>query len=160
MTIRSGLVVLLKCFMILLGFELALWLIGAAVVGQIPKAFIAMASLALVPLMLVYWFAEVAVDLMTPKSNEILADTPIRFGDLQSIAFSALGAYITYNAVHQTLYLMLFLWQNDVLGGLTMPIDIYANPIVSWIVGLYLLVGAPQLRRWLVSLRRADPSVE
>jgi hypothetical protein len=161
MTIRSGLVVLLKCFMILLGVNLLMWLLGTAGGGRIPLAFVAVASLGLIPLLLIYWFAESIVDFMTPKSNETFAEPALRFGDLQAIAFSMVGVYILYNAIRETITLVVYLWASkDSLAPITIPPDIYLAPIASWLIGLYLLVGAPQLRRWLVSLRRANPGVE
>jgi hypothetical protein len=161
MTLRSGLVVLIKCFMIGLGLQLALWIVGAAVGGVVPLRFVAMTALALLPLMLVYWGAEPVVDMMTPSSNETLADPPVRAGDLQAIAFSAIGAFILYTAIQQTIYLVLYAWQMKTSGvTLAAPIDLYTNPVVSWIVGLYLLAGAPHIRPWLGRMRRTGPNVE
>jgi hypothetical protein len=160
MTIRSGLVVLLKSFVIVLCFQVALWLVGSIVAGKVPFRFLAITALIFIPLILTYWFAEAAVDAMTPKSNEVLAEPSVRFGDLQSIAFSTVGAYILFTAIRETIYLILFFWQSQVAVGLQAPPEIYINPIVSWLIGLYLLVGAPQLRRWLTSLRRAAPNIE
>jgi len=156
MTIRSGLVVLIRCFMIVIGFELLMWFVGALTGATIPLRFVAMAALFLVPLILIFWFAEACVDLMTPKSNEILANTPVRPDDLQAIAFSVVGAFILYSAVRQTIYLIVFLWQNQTRGvSLHIPPDLYSNPIISWLIGGYLLVGAPAIRRWIGQIRRA-----
>jgi hypothetical protein len=160
MTIRSGLVVLLKSFMLLLGFQLAMWLACAAIGRQIPVHFLAMATLIFIPLILVYWFAEAAVDLMTPKSNEILGEAPMRFGDLQAIAFSAIGAYVVYTAIQETIYLILYLWQSDTVSPMPPRPDLVAKPIISWIAGLYLLIGAPQVRRWITSVRHAGRSAD
>ena len=156
MTIRSGLVVLIRCFMIGIGFELLMWFVGTLTGAIIPLRFVAMAALFFVPLMLVFWFAEACIDLMTPKSNEILANTPVKSDDLQAIAFSAVGAFILYSAVRQTIYLIVFLWQNQTSGvSLPIPPDFYSNPIISWLIGGYLLVGAPAIRRWIGQIRRA-----
>lgn len=159
MTIRSGLVVLIKCFMILLAFQLLMWLVASLGAADIPLRFIAAAAIILVPLMLVYWLAEAVVDLMTPKSNDVLVETPVQFDDLQAIGFSAVGAFILYSAIQQSIYVIIFLWQNQTTGILLpVPSDLYSKPIISWIVGGYLLVGAPAIRRGIGAMRRARSS--
>jgi hypothetical protein len=161
MTIRSGLIVLIRCFMLLFGVEVVLWMIGTLIAANIPLSFVAAASLALIPILLVYWLAGVIVDVMTPKSNETFAEPSIRLGDLQAIGFSMVGIYILYNAVRQTIALVGNLWiSTSSVSQITLPLDLTVGPVASWLIGLYLLIGAPQLRRWLVSLRRANPGVE
>jgi hypothetical protein len=161
MTIRSGMVVLIRCCMLLFGVEIVLWLVGTLIAANIPLSFVAAGSLALIPLLLVYWLAETIVDLMTPKSNETFAEPSVRLDDLQAIAFSAVGIYILYNAVRQTIALVGSLWiSTSSVSQITLPLDLTVGPVASWLIGLYLLIGAPQLRRWLAHLRRANQSIE
>lgn len=161
MTIRSGLVVLIRCFMLLFGVEVVLWLAGTLIAATIPLPFVATGSLALIPILFVYWFAEAIVDAMTPKSNEILTEAAVRPDDLQAIGFSLVGIYILYNAVQQTIGLVGSLWiSHTAPSPVNLPLDLTIRPLASWLVGLYLLIGAPQLRRWLLSLRRANPGLD
>src|SRR5262249_46510354 len=109
-------------------------------------------------LVILYIFAGRIVDLMTPKSNELYAETAVRTDDLQAIAFSTLGAYILYIALRDTIGTLTVLRSmpdlNFDLGRLVLI------PLLSWIIGLYLLVGAPAIRRWIGKLRRAGQMTE
>jgi hypothetical protein len=161
MTIRSGLAVLIKCFMIVLGMELGMWVIGSLGMTTIPLRIIAIATIAFIPLLLVFWWAEAIIDYLTPRSDRPHAEAPLKRDDLQAIAFSAVGAYILYNAIHQSLYLILYFWQSQVSGALPpMPPDTYIKPIISWLVGGYLLFGAPTVARLIGDLRRTGSTAE
>jgi hypothetical protein len=161
MTIRSGLVVLIRCCMLLFGVEVVLWLVGTLIAGGIPLPFVAAGSLALIPILLVYWLAEQIVDMTAPKSTETFAEPNLGASDLQAIGFSMVGIFVLYRAVQQTLSLVGALWINRTTPTpVQLPLDLTVGPILSWLIGLYLLIGAPQLRRWLTNLRRAGPSAE
>jgi len=160
MTIRSGLVVLVKALMLLLAFELIMRLIDVSTGTTVRWSFLAAGALVFIPLLLIYWSAEAIVDHMTPKSNEILVETPLKSDDLQAIVFSATGAYVLVTAIRETIYLMVFLFQTQpraLVVPIPIPAHLYLTPIANWLFGLYLLIGAPTLRRWLGNIRRAAP---
>lgn len=160
MTIRSGLVVLVKTLMLLLALELIMRLIDVSAGTTVRWSFITAGTLLFIPLMLIYWLAEAIVDHMTPKSNETFAETPLKFDDLQAIVFSATGAYVLVTAMRETIYLMDFLFQTQPRAleiPIPIPAHLYLTPIANWLFGFYLLIGAPVLRRWLANIRRASP---
>lgn len=163
MSIRSGMIVAIKCLMVVLAFNT---LLGAATVLATPDftaetrlSSVAIVCLILIPLFLVYWSSGWIVDFLTPKSDEALPETKIKVDDVQAIAFSAVGAFILYIAVRETVTLL------SVLPRLAGNDEAYIvqNALragVAWVVGLYLLVGAPQIRRWIGNMRRAGAGVE
>jgi hypothetical protein len=164
MTIRSGLIVAIRCFMLVFGLYTLLVAVSVAstsdftVVSRL--AAIAAIGSVFVPLLLIYWFAGWIVDAMTPKGDDVRPETSIKLDDLQAIAFSAVGAYVLYLAVRDTIGLLTVMGRVRPFDLGNVGLSYFLNPLVAWLMGLYLLIGAPGIRRWVGNLRRAGPSSE
>lgn len=156
MSIRSGLIVVIRCFALLFVFYTllsAIMLWGASPATTLLQS-IAAVSLLFVPMLLAFWFAGPLIDLMTPAPHETRPDASLTADRLQAIAFSAVGAYILYLAIHETIGFIVLaqrLTALDYHGVDLMRPAIGAT--VSWIAGLFLFVGAPGLRHMLATLR-------
>ncbi|MDB5522898.1 MAG: hypothetical protein JWM58_661 [Rhizobium sp.] len=167
MTIRSGIIVLIRCFSILTFIQLPAWApaiinIGVDQLAPSSKLIIfAILAVVILLLVLIYAFAGVIFDMMTPKSNELYPEAGIRTDDLQAIAFSTLGAYVLYVAVRDTMAFLTIFQSSQQITFQNFHLTDYAiKPLASWIIGFYLLLGAPQIRRWIGRLRRAGPTAE
>jgi hypothetical protein len=164
MTIRSGLIVLIRCFAVLGLFQALLYGIGLSSIRNsdftvaVDLLIFGVLGSVFLLLVLLYLFAGAVVDRMTPKSNELYAETGVKPQDLQAIAFSTLGAYILYLALRDTIGTL------TVLRGMpNLNFDLarlVLIPLVSWIIGIYLLIGAPAVRRWIGRMRRAGQDTE
>ncbi|CAN7147687.1 hypothetical protein [Rhizobium sp. LjRoot254] len=165
MTIRSGLVVLMRAAAILLAFQVAIYIIGViALPGTATEAKfaqIAALSLLFAPCLVILLFAEPMVNLLTPKSSELLAETETKPDDLQAIILSGVGVYVLYYAIRDTIFLLVAHQQLDQFTtSMWLTADYYLLPLIGWPLGLYLLIGAPALRRLLGRLRRASPPLD
>jgi hypothetical protein len=149
--------------MVVLAFNTVLGALTVAAPADMTVAFrltsAAIVCLIFIPLLLIYWSAGWIVDFMTPKAEEALPETKIGIDDVQAIAFSAVGAFILFIAVRETIGLL------SILPRLSVADEAYIvqnalRAAAAWVVGLYLLIGAPQVRRWIGSMRRAGRSVE
>ena len=164
MPIRSGLIVVLRLFAILLllqilGYMLAVaaTIPGAEDASRLPQ--IALASFLLIPFLLIFWGSAAIVDFLSPRSAETVPDGPVTESGLQAIAFSATGAFILFLALGQTIGLLSAWHYVSLVPGSAniFPVDELPKALLAWVVGLYLLVGGPGLRQWIVRLRRAGP---
>ena len=162
MTIRSGLIVAIRCFMLVLGFRALLGVISVAGTSDFTlssrSTAIAAICMFCIPLLLIFWFAGWIVDVMTPKADELRPETGIKLDDLQAIAFSAVGAYILYLGVRETISVLAIFARVRPFNIDNLDLSYFLNPLVTWLVGLYLLIGAPGLRQVLGRIRRAGPS--
>lgn len=164
MPIRSGLIVVLRLFAILLLLQIAGYMLavaatmpGAEDASRLPQ--IAISSLLLIPFLLIFWGSAAIVDFLAPKSTETVPDGPVTESGLQAIAFSALGAFILFLTLGETIGL-LAAWHyvTQVPGSANMfPMGDVPKILLGWVVGVYLLVGGPGLRQWIINLRRAGP---
>ena len=158
MPIRSGLIVAIKIIMLALGFNAALVMLtiaGAVDMPGLSKVVgLSATCLVFVPILLIFWGAAWIVDILTPGSQETIPQSAIYLEDLQSIAFSAVGAYIIFDAIRGSVFFLALIQNKDLLPSISIP-GSPLNPLIGWIVGIYLLIGAPGLRQWLGSLRRA-----
>jgi hypothetical protein len=161
MPIRSGLIVVLRLFAILLLLQIAGYMLAVAATmpgsegaSRLPQ--IAIASLLLIPFLLIFWGSAAIVDFLAPKPGDTMPEGPTTEAGLQAIVFSATGAFILYLALTQTIGL-LAAWhlagQMPTAG--MFPTDQIPQALLGWIVGLHLLVGGPGLRQWILGLRRA-----
>lgn len=165
MPIRSGLIVVLRLFAILLLLQIAGYMLAVAVTmpgsedaSRLPQ--IAVTSFLLIPFLLIFWGSAAIVDFLAPKPTETVPEGPVTESGLQAIAFSAMGAFILFLALGQTIGL-LSAWHyvSRVPGSADLfPVAELPKTLLGWIVGLYLLVGGPGLRQWIVGLRRAGPA--
>lgn len=165
MTIRSGLVVLMRTAAILLAFQVATWVIGVIAAPSVaPESkFEQMAAISLLflPCLLILLFAEPLVNLLTPKAAEWLAEPETKPDDIQAIILSGVGVYVLYHAIRDTIFLIVALQQlSQFTTSTPLTADYYLLPLIGWPLGLYLLIGAPALRRFLGQLRRASPRVD
>jgi hypothetical protein len=164
MTLRTGTIVFLRCLMISEFFYVLNSMAGVFAMyryGTLDQKLSQCAAytVLLVPALIVFLTADYWVDLMTPKSDEVLAPTTITLSDLQAIAFSAVGAYILYWAMKETIALLLDIEAISALnsqGGIVRQVQAkdWLLPLLSWPFGFYLLIGAPMVRQWLGQLRR------
>lgn len=162
MPIRSGLIVVLRLFAILLLLQIAGYMLAVAATipgsegaSRLPQ--IAIASLLLIPFLLIFWGSSAIVDFLAPRSTETVPEGPVTESGLQAIAFSAMGAFILFLALGQTIGL-LAAWHyvSQVPGAASaFPVADVPRTLLGWIVGLYLLLGGPGLRQLIVGLRRA-----
>jgi hypothetical protein len=161
MPIRSGLIVVLRLFAILLLLQIAGYMLAVATTvpgsegaSRLPQ--VAIASFLLIPFLLIFWGSAAIVDFLAPKPSQTLPDGPVTEAGLQAIAFSATGAFILYLALTQTIGL-LAAWDlaSQMPTAGMFPTEHIPKALLGWIVGLYLLVGGPGLRQWVVGLRRA-----
>lgn len=165
MPIRSGLIVVLRLFAILILFQIAGYLLSvAAIAGQseishLPH--IAIASLLLIPFMLVFWGSAAIVDFLAPKPTETLPEGRITASELQAIAFTTMGAFILYLTVTRSVG-MLAAWHfvTQMPGAPPFPVEEVPQNLLGWVVGLFLLLGGPGLRQWIMGLRRAGPKLD
>lgn len=165
MPIRSGLIVVLRLFAILLLLQIVGYMLAVAATmpgsedtSRLPQ--IAMASLLLIPFLLIFWGSAEIVDFLAPKSTETLPEGPVTESGLQAIAFSAIGAFILFLALGQTIGL-LAAWHyvRETPGAENLyPFADLPKALLGWIVGIYLLLGGPGLRQWIVGLRRVGAS--
>jgi len=162
MPIRSGLIVVLRLFALLLLLQIAGYMLSVAATipgsedaSRLPQ--IAMTSFLLIPFLLIFWGAGAIVDFLAPKPDEIVPDGPVTESGLQAIAFSAMGAFILFLALGQTIGLFMAWHYVRVIPASAdfFPLGELPKTLLGWIVGLYLLVGGPGLRQLIVSLRRA-----
>ena len=162
MPIRSGLIVVLRLFAILLLLQIAGYMLAVAATipgsegaSRLPQ--IAITSLLLIPFLLIFWGSSAIVDFLAPMSTETVPEGPVTESGLQAIAFSAMGAFILFLALGQTIGL-LAAWHyvSQVPGAASaFPVADVPRTLLGWIVGLYLLLGGPGLRQLIVGLRRA-----
>lgn len=167
MTIRSGLVVILRLFCILMIMMLLLWMLMVLFQTPGPDGGLnwpvtAAMGLLLLPCLLGYWLSGWIIDALAPKATEILPEPGFTVTDLQAVAFSAIGCAILFSAINQTVRLI-FLAQGGPGLGFISP-GAFAQEILSaaiaWAIGLYMLFGAPSLRRVVTNLRQAGPKPE
>lgn len=165
MPIRSGLIVVLRLFAILLLLQIAGYMlaVAAAIPGSnalsiLPQ--VAIASFLLIPFLLIFWGSAEIIDFLAPKSTETLPEGPVTEAGLQAIAFSAIGAFILYMTLGQTVGL-LAVWHyvHQTPGAENLfPFADLPKALLGWVAGIYLLLGGPGLRRWIVGLRRVGAS--
>jgi hypothetical protein len=165
--IRSGLIVLLRLFAILLLLQIAGYLLAVAATmpgsegaSKLPQ--IAIASFLLIPFLLIFWGSAAIVDFLAPGSAETMPETSVSETGLQAIASSALGAFILYLTLTETIGL-LAAWHYVRLttGSESIyPVEKVPQNLLGWVVGIYLLLGGPGLRQWLGNLRRATPHAD
>ena len=162
MPIRSGLIVVLRLFAILLLLQIAGYMLAVAVTmpgsedaSRLPQ--VAVAAFLLIPFLLIFWGAATIVDFLAPKPAEIVPEGPVTESGLQAIAFSAMGAFILFLALGQTIgWLSAWHYASRVPGAADLlPVGELPKTVLGWIVGVYLLLGGPGLRQWIVGLRRA-----
>lgn len=162
MPIRSGLIVVLRLFAILLLLQIVGYMLAVAATmpgtqGASLMPQIAIASLLLIPFLLIFWGSAAIIDFLAPKSTETVPEGPVTESGLQAIAFSAIGAFILFLALGQTIGL-LAAWHyvSQTPGAESMfPFGDLPKTLLGWAAGLYLLVGGPGLRHWITGLRRA-----
>lgn len=165
MPIRSGLIVLLRLFAILMLFQIAGYMLAVATtLGQAdasPLPQIAIASFLLIPFLLIFWSSGPIVDFLAPKPAEVVPEGPVTASDLQAIAFSAAGAFILYLALSHTIGLVA-VWHfvSRAPGMPSIPVPQLLQALLGWVVGIFLLLGGPGLRQWLAGLRRAGPTTD
>jgi hypothetical protein len=164
MPIRSGLIVVLRLFAILLPLQIASYMLAVAATmpgsedaSRLPL--VAIASLLLIPFLLIFWGSAAIVDFLAPKSTETTPEGPVTESSLQAIAFSAMGAFILFLTLGQTIGLLAAWHYVSQLPGSAsvFPMDDLPKMLLGWVVGVYLLVGGPGLRQWIIGLRRAGP---
>ena len=163
MPIRSGLIVVLRLFAILLLLQIAGYMLAVAVTmpgsedaSRLPR--IAVAAFLLIPFLLIFWGAAAIVDFLAPKPADIIPEGPMTEPSLQAIAFSAMGAFILFLALGQTIgWLSAWYYVSRVPGATAdlLPVGDLPKAILGWVVGVYLLLGGPGLRQWIIGLRRA-----
>lgn len=166
MPIRSGLIVVLRLFALLLLLQIAGYMLAVAATtpgleGALRLPQIAIASFLLIPFLLVFWGSAAIVDFLAPGSAETVPEGPVTESGLQAIAFSAMGAFILYLALGQTIGLLAawHLLSQTPGSAYVFPIGDLSKTLLDWVVGLYLLLGGPGLRQWIIGLRRARPKV-
>jgi ABC-type sulfate transport system permease component len=162
MPIRSGLIVVLRLFAILLLLQIAGYMLAVAATmpgsedaSRLPQ--IAMASLLLIPFLLIFWGSAEIIDFLTPKFTETVPEGPVNEAGLQAIAFSAIGAFIVFLALGESVGLLAawhYVRQTPGTESL-FPFADLPKALLGWIVGIYLLLGGPGLRQWIIGLRRA-----
>lgn len=162
MPIRSGLIVVLRLFAILLLFQIVGYMLVVAATfgtgGTSPLPQIAMASLLLIPFLLIFWGSATIVDFLAPKASEIQPEGPVTASELQAIAFSAMGAFILYLALGRTVALLaVFHYTSQTPGMPPLPASDLIEALLAWLVGIFLLLGGPGLREFLGRARRAGP---
>jgi hypothetical protein len=164
MPIRSGLIVVLRLFAILLLLQIGGYLLAVAAtmpgsegVSKLPQ--IAIASFLLIPFLLIFWGSAAIVDFLAPGSTETLPETPVTETSLQAIAFSAMGAFILYLTLTEAIGLLAAWHYVSLTPGSESiyPVEKVPQNLLGWVVGIYLLLGGPGLRQWLGNLRRASP---
>lgn len=167
MPIRSGLIVVLRLFAILLLFQIAGYLLAVAATmpgsegaSRLPQ--IAIASFLLIPFLLIFWGSAAIVDFLAPGSAETLPEGPVTESGLQAIAFSAMGAFILYLTLTGAIGLLAawhFVSQTPGAAS-AFPIEQVPQNLLGWVAGIYLLLGGPGLRQWLINLRSAGPRTD
>jgi hypothetical protein len=167
MPIRSGLIVMLRLFAILLLLQILGYLLAVAATmpgsegaSRLPQ--LAIASFLLIPFLLIFWGSAEIVDFLAPRSSEIVPEGPVSETGLQAIAFSAMGAFILYLTLGETIGLFAAWHYVSLTPGSESiyPAEKVPQNILGWVVGIYLLLGGPGLRQWLSNLRRAAPRVD
>ena len=164
MPIRSGLIVVLRLFAMLLIWQILAYMYVVAVLfgrGQqpIPLPHIAMASFLLIPCLLIFFLSDAIIDFLAPKSSELRPEGPVTASELQAIAFSAMGAFILYLAFGETLGLLAaFHYASQTPGMAWDSTPELFKPLAGWIVGTFLLLCGPGLRAFLTSVRQAGVS--
>jgi hypothetical protein len=162
MPIRCGLIVVLRLFAILLLLQIAGYMLAVAATmpgsedtSRLPQ--IAISSFLLIPFLLIFWGAAAIVDFLAPKSSEMIPEGPVTETGLQAIAFSAVGAFILFLALGDTIGLLAAWYYMRQMPGTAgvFPTEQLPKALLDWIVGLYLLLGGPGLRQWIIGLRRA-----
>lgn len=163
MPIRSGLIVVLRLFAVMILFQIVSYMLAAAtsfgLPGGAPLTQVAIISLLLIPALLIFWGAGAIVDFLAPKPSETVPEGAVTLSQLQAIAFSAAGAYIIYLALSHTVGVIAawhFVRQSPGAGPI--PVAQLVQPVLSWAFGIYLLVGGPGLLQLVGALRRAGPS--
>lgn len=161
MPVRSGLIVILRIFAIAMLLQVVGYMIAVAAtiatraeITLLPQA--AIASLLLIPFLLIFWSAGPIVDFLSPRSTETIPEGPVTASQLQAVAFSATGAFILYLALGNTIGLIA-IWHmaGRYPGEVPLPLAEALKAALGWTVGLYLLVGGPGLRQWIDGLRHA-----
>jgi len=161
MPIRSGLIVVLRLFAMLLILQVAAYIyVVVVMLGRGDQASllpqIAMTSLLLIPLLLIFWCSDAIVDFLAPRSSELRPEGPVSASELQAIAFSAMGAFILYLAFGETMGLLAaFHYASQNPGMQLNQTPELLKTLAGWIVGIFLLLGGPGLRAFLDSARRA-----
>ena len=167
MPIRSGLIVVLRLFAILLLLQIGGYLLAVAATmpgsegaSRLPQ--IAIASFLLIPFLLIFWGSAEIVDFLAPGSTETMPDTPVTEAGLQAIAFSAMGAFILFLSLGETIGLLAAWHYVSLTPGSEpiYPVEKVPQNILGWVVGIYLLLGGPGLRQWIINLRRTSPRVD
>lgn len=164
MPIRSGLIVVLRLFAILLLLQIGGYLLALAAMmpgsegaSRLPQ--IAIASFLLIPFLLIFWGSSAIVDFLAPGSTETVPDGPVTESGLQAIAFSATGAFILYLTLSEAIGLFAAWHYVSQTGAESaFPIEQVPKNLLGWVVGVYLLLGGSGLRQWLGNLRRAGPN--
>jgi hypothetical protein len=161
MPIRSGLIVVMRLFAMLLILQVLAYIYVLAVIfgrGDSTLALpqIAMMSLLLIPTLLIFWCSDAIIDFLAPRSSELRPEGPVSGSELQAIAFSAMGAFILYLAFGETIgMLATFHYAGQTPGMSLVQAPELFKTLAGWIVGIFLLLGGPGLRAFLVTARRA-----
>ncbi|MBX9456391.1 MAG: hypothetical protein KL863_10435 [Rhizobium sp.] len=143
-------------------FQIISYMLAAAVSfglpGGTPLAQVAITSFLLIPALLIFWGAGAIVDVLAPKPSETVPEGPVTLSQLQAIAFSAAGAYIIYLALNHTIgFIAAWHFVRQSPGAGPIPVTQILQPVLSWVVGIYLLVGGPGLLQLVGAVRRAGP---
>jgi len=167
MPIRSGLIVVLRLFAILLLLQIGGYLLAVAATmpgsegaSRLPQ--IAIASFLLIPFLLIFWGSAEIVDFLAPRPDETVPESPVTEAGLQATVFSATGAFILYLTLTESIGL-LAAWHyvRETPGAESIyPIEKLPQNLLGWVIGIYLLLGGPGLRQWLSNLRRAAPRAD
>ena len=167
MPIRSGLIIVLRLFAILLLLQIAGYLLAVAATmpgsegaSRLPQ--IAIASFLLIPFLLIFWGSAEIVDFLAPRSVETVPETPVSETGLQAIAFSAMGAFILFLTLTEAIGLLAawhYVSENPGAESIY-PVEKLPQNLLGWVIGIYLLLGGPGLRQWLGNLRRAAPRAD
>ncbi|UVC07637.1 hypothetical protein IHQ71_20930 [Rhizobium sp. TH2] len=167
MPIRSGLIVVLRLFAILLLLQIAGYMLavaatmpGVEIASWLPQ--IAIASFLLIPFLLIFWGSAEIVDFLAPGPVETVPETPVTESGLQAIAFSALGAFILHLTLTEAVGLLAAWHYVSLTPGAASiyPIEKVPQNLLGWVIGIYLLLGGPGLRQWLGNLRRAGAKAD
>jgi uncharacterized RDD family membrane protein YckC len=160
MPVRSGLIVVLKLFALLLLLQIGGYML--ALLAAVPEAGtgsrlpqVAIAGLLLIPFLLIFWGASGIVSFLEPRPVERVPETAITQSALQAIAFSAVGAFILFLTLGQTIGLLAawFYVASTPSAADLYPYGDLLRTALGWVAGVYLLLGGPGLRSFVVRLR-------
>ncbi len=156
MPIRSGLVVVLRVIILLFLFNELSWLVPSIFLGNISKlaGFMGISALFMATSLAGYWLSPAIIDKMMPAGESVSGASPVTVDTIRSVAFSAVGIYIVYIAITQTVSILLAMIEVH-SGGYTSYIPSMAGAAISWCFGLSLLLGSRTIVTLLKKLRNA-----